>query len=119
MQKRQTDHWGPGIGQPPGMSDRTFYKLNDQLTKEHIRYMCALLRRADPEFHDEDPPPPPKHPPQQPRQPQRSMVRDQSVYYRDKSGTLKMRARFEKKFGLTTSTHRKRPPFQAAFVRFD
>jgi hypothetical protein len=28
------------------------------------------------------------------------MVRDPSVYYRDKSGTLKMRAKFQKKFGL-------------------
>jgi hypothetical protein len=105
MQKLQTDHWGPGIGKPPGMSDRVFDRLNDQLTKEHIRYMCALLGKADPEFDDEEPPPP-KHTAQQPRQLHRSMVRDPSVYYRDKSGTLKMRAKFEKKkFGLTTPTH--------------
>ena len=83
------------------MSDRTFDKLDWQLTKEHMRYMCALSGKADPEFHDEEPPPP-KHAAQQP---QRSMVRDQSVYFRNKSGTLKMRAKFEKKFGLTTSTH--------------
>jgi hypothetical protein len=49
-------------GKPPGMSDRTFHKLNDQLTKEDIRYMCALLGKADPEFCDEEPPAPPKHP---------------------------------------------------------
>ena len=104
MQKLQTDHWGPGIGLPPGMTDRTFNRLNDQLTKEHIRYLCALLRKADPEFDDEEPPPP-KHAAQPPRQLDRSMVRDPSVYYRDKSGTLKMRAKYEKKFGLTTSTH--------------
>jgi hypothetical protein len=116
MQKLQTDHWGPGIGQPPGMSDRMFDKLEWQLTKEHIRYLCALLRRADPEFYDEEPPPP-KHAAQQPRQLDRSMVRDPSVYFRDKSGTLKMRAKFEKKFGLTTSTHKKNPPFQAALFR--
>jgi len=104
MQKLQTDHCGPGIGQPPGMSDRMFDKLEWQLTKEHIRYLCALLRRADPEFHDEEPPPP-QHAAQPPRQLHRSMVRDPSVYFRDKSGTLKMRAKFEKKFGLATSTH--------------
>jgi hypothetical protein len=72
--------------------------------------MCAVLGKADPEFHDEEIPPP-KH---AARQPQRSMVRDQSVYFRDKSGTIKMKAKFEKKSGLTTSTHRKNPPFQAA-----
>src|SRR6267378_6373634 len=104
MQKLQTDHCGPGIGQPPGMSDRMFDKLEWRLKKEDIRYLCAVLGRADPEFHDEEPPPP-KHAAQQPRQLDRSMVRDPSVYFRDKSGTLKMRAKFEKKFGLTTSTH--------------
>jgi hypothetical protein len=98
MQKLQTDHFGPGVGQPPGMSDRMFDRLNDQLTKEHIRYMYALMGKADPEFHDEEPPPPPKHPPRLPRRD--NVVRDQSVYFRDKSGTLKMRAKFEKKFGM-------------------
>jgi hypothetical protein len=101
MQKLQTDHWGPAICQPPGMSERTFNKLEWRLKKEEIRRLCALLGRDDPEFHDEDPPRP-KRPPQPRRL--RSMVRDPSVS-RDKSGTLKMRAKFEKKFGLTTSTH--------------
>jgi hypothetical protein len=87
------------------MSERTFNKLEWRLKKEEIRRLCALLGRDDPEFHDEDPPPP-KPPPQPKRPPQprrlRSMVRDPSVYFRDKSGTLKMRTKFEKKFGLTT-----------------
>jgi len=98
MQKLQTDHYGPGIGQPPGMSDRMFDKLEWRLKKEHLRYMCALLGKPDPEFHDEEPPRPKRPPP--PRRLHRSMVRDQSVYFRDKSGTLKMRAKFEKKIGL-------------------
>jgi hypothetical protein len=102
MQKLQTDHWGPGIGQPPGMSERTFNKLEGRLKKEDVRRLCALLGRDDPEFPDEDPPPP--KPPPPPRR-LRSMVRDPSVYSRDKSGTLKMRPKFEKKFGLATSTH--------------
>src|SRR5450432_1580499 len=108
MQKLQTDHFGPGISKPHGMSDRMFDKLEWQLIKENVRRLCALLGRDDPEFHDEDPPPP-KPPPQPKRPPQprrlRSMVRDPSVYSRDKSGTLKMRPKFEKKFGLTTWTH--------------
>jgi hypothetical protein len=79
------------------MSDRAFDKLIYQLTKEHIRYLCALSGKADPEFYDEGPTPPPQH---TARQPQRSMVRDQSVYFRDRSGPLKMRAKFEKRFGL-------------------
>jgi len=99
MQKLQTDHFGPGIGQPPGMSDRMFDKLEWQLIKEHIRYLCAGLGKPDPEFHDEEPPPP-KHPARPPRQLDRSMVRDPSVYFRDRSGTLKMRAKFKKRFGL-------------------
>jgi hypothetical protein len=58
MQKLQTDHWGPAICQPPGMSERTFNKLEWRLKKEEIRRLCALLGRDDPEFHDEDPPRP-------------------------------------------------------------
>jgi hypothetical protein len=95
MQKLQTDHFGPGIGKPPGMSDRMFDKLEWQLKKEDTRRLCALLGRDDSEFHDEDPPR--LKPPPQPRR-LRSMVRDPSVYSRDKSGTLKMRPKFEKKF---------------------
>ncbi len=98
MQKLQTDHFGPGIGQPPGMSDRMFDKLEWQLIKEHIRYLCAGLGKPDPEFHDEEPPPPPKHPPRQPRRD--NVVRDQSIYFHDRSGNLKMRAKFKKRFGL-------------------
>jgi hypothetical protein len=40
-----------------------------------------------------------KRPPQQPRQ-HVNDVRDQSIYFRDKSGTLKMRAKFKMRFGL-------------------
>jgi hypothetical protein len=96
MQKLQTDHFGPGFSKPPGMSDRMFDKLEWQLTKEDGRRLSAMLGKDDPEFPDEDPPPP--KPPPQPRR-LRSMVRDPSVYSRDKSGTLKMRPKFEKKFG--------------------
>jgi len=102
MQKLQTDHWGPGIGQPPGMSERTFNKLEWRLKKEDIRRLCALLGRDDPEFHDEDPPRP-KRPPQPRRL--RSMVRDPSVYSRDKSGTLKMRAKFKKAIWIGRPRH--------------
>ena len=98
MQKLKTDHPGPGIGKPPGMSNRKFDKLVYQLTKEHSRYLCAGLGEADPEFYDEEPPPPAKHPPRQPRP--SNVVRDQSLYFRDKSGNLKMRAKFKKRFGL-------------------
>jgi hypothetical protein len=57
-QKLQTDHLSSGIGKPSGMSNRTFDKLEWQLTKEHIRYLRASLGKLDPEFHDEDPPQP-------------------------------------------------------------
>jgi hypothetical protein len=75
--KSAQPQWGPGIGQPPGISDRVFDKLEWWLTKEDIRYMCALLGKADPEFYDEALPPPPKHPPRQTRRDKRCW--DQSI----------------------------------------
>jgi hypothetical protein len=80
------------------MSERTFNKLEGRLIKEDMRRLSALLGRDDPEFPDEDPPPPPKHPPRQPRRD--NVVRDQSIYFHDRSGNLKMRAKFKKRFGL-------------------
>jgi hypothetical protein len=96
MQKLKTDHFGPGIGKPSGMSERTFDRLEWQLTKEHIRYLCALSGKADPEFHDEATPkraPPPAFP-DLPRAAHRSN------YFRDKSGAIRLRANFEKKTGM-------------------
>jgi hypothetical protein len=75
-----------------------FDKLEWQLIKEHVRYLCAGLGRPDAEFHHEEPPPPPpKHPPRQPRRDK--VVGDHSIYFRDKSGTLKMN-QVQKQFGL-------------------
>lgn len=98
--KLQTDHFGPGIGQPAGMSDRKFDKLEWQLTKEHLRYLCALLKRAEPEFHDEEPPvsKSPKPKPKAAASPDFSPVR--SMYFRDRHGTLQMQGKFLKKFGM-------------------
>jgi hypothetical protein len=84
MRKLKTDHFGPGIGKPPGMSDRMFDRLEWQLTKEHIRYLCALFRKPDPEFHDEEPVTPKRSP--LPALPHLPRVAHQSNYFRDKSG---------------------------------
>jgi hypothetical protein len=120
MQKLKTHHWGPGIGKPPGMSNRKFDKLNYQLTKEHIRYLCGCLGRDDPEFYDEEPLAHAKDPPLPPssvggdqsprfihdktgnlaRRAQYKFVCDQSLLFRDKSGSLQMNAKFKKRFGL-------------------
>ena len=119
MQKLKTHHWGPGIGKPPGMSSRKFDKLNYQLTKEHIRYLSGCLGSGDPEFYDEEPPANAKHPPARPssvggdhlrfirdktgnltRRAQYKFVCDQSLLFRDKSGSLQMNAKFKKRFGL-------------------
>ncbi len=48
MRKLQTDHGGPEIGKPPGVSHRMFDKLEWRLTKEHVRYLCALLGKTIP-----------------------------------------------------------------------
>jgi hypothetical protein len=97
--KLETDHFGPGIGKPPGMSHRTFDKLEWQLTKEHIRYLCALLGKPDPEFPDEEPT-------TLKRRPLPALLpgfAHQSNYYRDKSGAIKLRANLEKQTGIWAS----------------
>ncbi|WP_291686843.1 hypothetical protein [Bradyrhizobium sp.] len=102
-QKLKTDHFGPGIGKPRGMSDRTFDKLEWQLKKEHIRYLCAILKKTDPEFHDEDPVAPKRPPLSALRRAPRVNC---SNYSRDKSGAIKLGARLETKFGTWTRDHK-------------
>ena len=97
MHKLKTDHPGPGIGKPPGMSNRTFDKLDWQLTKEHTRYLSAMLGKPAPDFPDEEPVPAKRPPP--PTLPRAPRV-DHSRYFRDKSGALKLRARYKTKFAM-------------------
>jgi hypothetical protein len=101
MHKLQTDHFGPGIGKPPGMSDRKFDKLTWQLTKEHIRYCCALLGKTEPDFPDEEPSA--ATPAVAGAKPRASLGRKpispQSMYFRDRNGILKMRR--DKKFAMS------------------
>jgi hypothetical protein len=92
MEKLKTTHWGPGIGKPEGMSDRRFQRLEDQLCKEHIRMLCAIYKKRPPDFCDEEPQPVTLR--------NDKAVRSHSIHYRDKSGALKMRSRFKKKYGL-------------------
>jgi hypothetical protein len=92
MDKLKTHHWGPGIGKPKGMSDRKFDKLEYQLCKEHIRFLCALRKKRAPDFYDEEP--------RAPKLRNDKDVRSQSIYYRDKSGALIMRSSVKKKYGL-------------------
>jgi hypothetical protein len=97
MKKLKTDHPGPGIGKPPGMSDRTFDKLDWQLTKEHTRFLSAALGKPAPDFPDEEPAPAKRPPP--PTLPRAPRV-DHSSYFRDKSGALKLRAKYKTKFAV-------------------
>jgi hypothetical protein len=104
MRKLQTDHWGPGIGKPEGMSDRQFQKLEYKLVKEHLRYLCAQLGEPDPEFYDEEPAPRKKP---QPRP--NNQVRDHSLFTRQKSGELQMKSRLRKSCGLPAHEKEKLP----------
>jgi hypothetical protein len=97
MHKLKADHLGPGIGKPPGMSDRTFDKLDWQLTKAHTRYLHAVLGKPAPDFPDEEPAPAKRAPP--PALPRASRF-NPSSYFRDKSGALKLRAKFKTKFAM-------------------
>jgi hypothetical protein len=97
MQKLETDHPGPGIGKPPGMSNRTFDKLDWQLTKELTRFFSAVLGKPAPDFPDEEPAPAKRPPP--PTLPPASRF-NHSRYFRDKSGALKLRAKYKTKFAM-------------------
>lgn len=101
MRQLQTDHCGRGIGKPAGMSDRIFDKLEWQLTKEHIRYCCALLGKTEPEFHDEEPSAaqPAAAAAKLRAAPDRKPGGGQSMYFRDRNGILKMRK--QKKFAMS------------------
>ena len=79
------------------MSDRTFDKLDWQLTKEHTRFLSAVLGKPAPDFPDEEPAPAKRPPP--PTLPRAPRV-DHSRYFRDKSGALKLRAKYKTKFAM-------------------
>src|SRR3954451_22679052 len=101
MHKLKADHFGPGIGKPAGMSNRTFDKLDWQLTKESIRYYSALLGKPPLDFPDEEPAPRPSPPrPKTTRPPAADKrVALASMYFRDGDGDIKMHRKFNKKFG--------------------
>ena len=93
MHQLKTDHFGPGIGKPPGMSSRRFDKLERQLTNEHIRYYCALLGKREPDFNDEEPQ---ARMPATPAVPPLRRLGGRPKYFRDQSGSIRMRAKFNK-----------------------
>jgi hypothetical protein len=77
------------------MSSRTFHKLEWQLTKESIRYECAVFGKAVIDFPDEEPAPLRRlaafAPPRPPK------PGHHAHFHRDKSGAIRMRAEFTTK----------------------
>lgn len=94
MNQLKTDRWGPGIARPEGMSEQQFLKLENELMKEHTRYLCALLGKPDPEFWDDEPRRRKKP------APRLAEVRNSSMFTRKKSGELKMKTSWRKSLGL-------------------
>jgi len=97
---------GVGIFKPPWMTDARYNELTQEMVREDVRRMCAMTGRGEPDFGDMDasaevmdaPGESNESPDSEPMQ-----VNDpqsMSMYYRDKAGTLQMRAKYKKKYGL-------------------
>lgn len=97
MKELGTDHPGPWIPKPLWMTQARFDFLTGELVKADIRRMSAMLGIEAPDFPDEDEEveleaelePLPVNDPQ-----------SLSMYYRDKDGTMQIKARYKQKYGL-------------------
>lgn len=98
MAKLKTTHTGPGITKPKGMTERKYLALCYELTCEDLRFWCAVLKRPPPAILGDEPLPIRKR---QARR--RNPTVEHSMFYRDRSGALHMRAKFKKRFNPSAS----------------
>lgn len=96
MEELEVDHLAPGIPKPLWMTEARFEKLSRELVREDIRRMSAMLGVdaldfGDPdedfEWGEADPEPLPVNDPN-----------SVSMYFRDKEGTLQMKAKFKNRY---------------------
>jgi hypothetical protein len=93
MAKLKTTHAGPGITKPKGMTERKYLALCYELTCEDLRYLCAVLKLPPPAILGDEPLPTRKR-----RARRRNPGVERSIFYRDRSGVLHMRAKFKRRF---------------------
>jgi hypothetical protein len=123
-------HSGPGIFKPPWMTDARYDELMQRLLRLDVARLHAMLGLGEPDFGDIDVAPEVMYaPPLDPFAPdvftpefepmQVNNRASTSMYYRDKSGTLQMKARYKKKYGLPDGTVKetRRRPHKKASVR--
>jgi hypothetical protein len=97
---------GVGIFKPPWMTDARYNELTQELVREDVRRMCAMTGRGEPDFGDMDvsaevmDPAGEWNASSNPEPMQVNDPQSMSMYYRDKAGTLQMRANYKKKYGL-------------------
>jgi hypothetical protein len=97
MKELGINHRGSWISKPEWMTQARFEFLTRELVKEDIRCMSAMLGVEVLDFVDEDEEidleaelkPLPVNDPQ-----------SLSMYYRDKHGTMQMKAKYKRKYGL-------------------
>jgi hypothetical protein len=110
--KLQTGQWAPVIAKPANMTERIYHKLCNELEHAHIRLLCAVLGRPEPEFWDTEPkrakPKSSYRSRPEPRStsackslsksPSRSAARNaaRARYFRGKSGALQLRSNLKK-----------------------
>jgi hypothetical protein len=92
---------GVGIFKPPWMTDARYNELTQEMVREDVRRLCATTGRREPDFGDMDVPaevmdaPGESNASPDPEPMQVNDPQSMSMYYRDKAGTLQMRAKYK------------------------
>ncbi len=98
MRELEVDHLAPGIPKPLWMTEARFEELRRELVREYVRYVSPTFGLEVPDFGDPEedvdwgeagPEPLPVNDPT-----------STSMYFRDKDGTLQMKAKFKNRYGL-------------------
>jgi hypothetical protein len=98
MEELEVDHLAPGIPKPLWMTEVRFEQLTQELDREYVRCASRLLGLEVPDFGDPD-----EAFEWGEAEPESLPVNDPtsvSMYFRDKDGTLQMKAKFKNRYGL-------------------
>jgi hypothetical protein len=98
MEELEVDHLAPGIPKPLWMTEVRFEQLTQELDREYVRCASRLLGLEVPDFGDAD-----EAFEWGEAEPESLPVNDPtsvSMYFRDKDGTLQMKAKFKNRYGL-------------------
>jgi hypothetical protein len=102
MRELEVEDMPPGILKPLWMTEARFEELRRELVREYVRYVSPTFGLEVPDFGDPeedvdwgeaDPEPLPVNDPT-----------STSMYFRDKDGTLQMKAKFKNRYGLPSNS---------------